>query len=189
MGRFETDVNYHEDRIESNRIEFRKQFEELKKQGCCNCGEVDNLELHHIIPLLLGGTNRPSNLVWLCNRCHKSAHGGRHISDYKNKQIDGRPRNNGMNPLQALTIYTKYIFGSIGRKEATQSLGLSKRTKIADTPLFKEYLKMLDVKEYKNRIDMINSKRCNEKLEEGTYVGYVEFNNGERQELYYSLGV
>ena len=40
-------------------------------QKCGKCGSTENLELHHMIPASLGGTNDENNLIWLCNKCHK----------------------------------------------------------------------------------------------------------------------
>ena len=40
---------------------------------CGNCGGKGS-HVHHIIPLSLGGTNRFSNLVTLCDNCHGIVH-------------------------------------------------------------------------------------------------------------------
>ena len=41
---------------------------------CETCGSDEpGLHLHHIIPLLCGGTNDPFNLMTLCNSCHQTA--------------------------------------------------------------------------------------------------------------------
>jgi len=32
------------------------------------------LEVHHIIPLAIGGSNLPDNLITLCHECHAKAH-------------------------------------------------------------------------------------------------------------------
>jgi 5-methylcytosine-specific restriction endonuclease McrA len=44
------------------------------------CGRTRFLEVHHIIPRDVGGSNRPENLVSLCSACHRLIHdeaGGR----------------------------------------------------------------------------------------------------------------
>lgn len=44
---------------------------------CQDCGKFSmgkGLEVHHIKPLHLGGTNNESNLITLCHRCHKRRH-------------------------------------------------------------------------------------------------------------------
>jgi hypothetical protein len=38
------------------------------------CGSRRNLRLHHRIPLALGGTDRPENLLTLCDSCHTWVH-------------------------------------------------------------------------------------------------------------------
>lgn len=48
---------------------------ELPKE-CGNCGSTEELDIHHIVPISLGGTNRITNLVRLCTSCHAKAHGG-----------------------------------------------------------------------------------------------------------------
>lgn len=40
---------------------------------CQKCGEVNCLEVHHILPLVYGGSNDPTNLITLCKNCHKKA--------------------------------------------------------------------------------------------------------------------
>ncbi|MFC7059861.1 HNH endonuclease [Halovenus salina] len=37
---------------------------------CAICGDPDDLCLHHIIPILTGGTNDSYNLLTLCRQCH-----------------------------------------------------------------------------------------------------------------------
>lgn len=38
------------------------------------CGSVRFLEVHHVTPRRVGGSNRAGNLVTLCSRCHAHAH-------------------------------------------------------------------------------------------------------------------
>lgn len=40
---------------------------------CGKCGETENLEWHHMIPLSLGGETDDGNMVCLCKECHKKA--------------------------------------------------------------------------------------------------------------------
>lgn len=42
---------------------------------CVSCCSTNQLEVHHVVPLSRGGTNRLSNLVTLCKPCHHAAHG------------------------------------------------------------------------------------------------------------------
>lgn len=51
------------------------QSKEIVKPLMCGCcGEEKNLELHHIIPISLGGNNDYYNLLYLCHNCHKKIH-------------------------------------------------------------------------------------------------------------------
>lgn len=38
---------------------------------------VETLDVHHIVPRGVGGSNRFSNLVLLCRQCHDAVHEGR----------------------------------------------------------------------------------------------------------------
>lgn len=44
--------------------------------ACQNCGDVEDLEDHHIVPLKDGGYDIPSNIVRLCRGCHMLIHYG-----------------------------------------------------------------------------------------------------------------
>lgn len=54
----------------TNRIKYRFHYE------CAICGLKDKecAELHHIIPLGMGGRNDIDNLVCLCANCHRKVH-------------------------------------------------------------------------------------------------------------------
>lgn len=41
---------------------------------CINCGSVDDLVYHHVIPLSIGGNDIDSNMVCLCGSCHNKLH-------------------------------------------------------------------------------------------------------------------
>ncbi|MDC0763509.1 HNH endonuclease [Brevibacillus sp. AG] len=47
--------------------------DQLPKE-CQNCGSVEYLDIHHIVPLANGGTNRLTNLCTLCAECHGKVH-------------------------------------------------------------------------------------------------------------------
>lgn len=68
------DINMVELRNEYYNI--RRELLQLKKyKKCANCGSEENIEIHHIVPLIVGGTNKKSNLVALCQDCHAKIHG------------------------------------------------------------------------------------------------------------------
>lgn len=59
------------------RAALARDFEKLtanKPKVCAVCGSLEDLRLHHIVPVSHGGTNDPVNLIFLCNGCHKDLH-------------------------------------------------------------------------------------------------------------------
>lgn len=61
-------------------MEERRYLTDREKEivglKCANCNSIEELQYHHIIPLALGGTNKLTNLVCLCNKCHSLIHQG-----------------------------------------------------------------------------------------------------------------
>lgn len=45
----------------------------LERDGhrCTDCGREQSLEIHHVIPLRLGGDDLLENLRTLCKKCHR----------------------------------------------------------------------------------------------------------------------
>lgn len=41
-----------------------------KRQPCAICGSTEQLHFHHMIPVDMGGTTSPENMVNLCSKCH-----------------------------------------------------------------------------------------------------------------------
>lgn len=80
-------MTYEELRTEFDNPAFRKKIIKAKSSACSNCKSEENIEYHHIVPLVLGGTNNMSNITALCHKCHKAAHYGRHIHHYLNSSI------------------------------------------------------------------------------------------------------
>lgn len=58
---------------------IRSEQTELKKviitedSECAWCGNKENLELHHLLPVCIGGDNDMRNLMILCHECHQEA--------------------------------------------------------------------------------------------------------------------
>lgn len=44
---------------------------------CMNCGETKGLQYHHIVPVICGGNDVPTNIAVLCSDCHSKVHYGR----------------------------------------------------------------------------------------------------------------
>ena len=56
-------------------LRVRPSIIDFLPSSCQNCGSSENLEIHHIVPIVFGGTNRIGNLAALCGSCHRLAHG------------------------------------------------------------------------------------------------------------------
>lgn len=53
---------------------FHSVKDDYRKDWCELCGESDcKLDVHHIIPIMVGGTNEKWNMMTLCNSCHHKA--------------------------------------------------------------------------------------------------------------------
>ena len=179
-------------------MDRRQEYEQLRKEWssggivrtmaertlgnvCYNCGSTECTELHHVVPLKLGGTNNISNIVVLCSRCHKAAHYGRHIRDYQNKKVTGRPHNVSKEVLNS--AITSYINGEIGTKECKAMMGLSPKSKIADMTYYKKFLKDHGIKKVKNNIDILEKKRGD--IEYWEVIGFVEYEDGRLTKTIY----
>lgn len=58
-------------------FELRDRVLKRDQENCKNCGTEGNLVVHHVVPVATRGTNRLGNLITLCRRCHRAAHGQR----------------------------------------------------------------------------------------------------------------
>ena len=70
-------IDYNKRNNYERRKEITKKLHsgEIKKPLICGCcGNEENLELHHIIPISLGGNDDYYNLIYLCFNCHKKMH-------------------------------------------------------------------------------------------------------------------
>lgn len=62
----------------SIRNERRREIYERGGGKCERCGkplEYTEMQLHHVVPASMNGTNNPHNLMCLCRDCHKLIHG------------------------------------------------------------------------------------------------------------------
>lgn len=161
----------------------RSMAERTLGRVCYNCGSDECIELHHVVPLKLGGTNNLSNIVVLCHRCHCAAHNGRHIKDYQNKEVTGRPHNVETEELDK--ALNEYVIGQIGSAECKARMGLSQKTKIGDMSYYKRFKKDHGIKKVKNNIDIILNKRG--EVEKGENVGYIEYEDGRKEVNVYGI--
>lgn len=54
------------------RADHLKFIAKNKAERCGICGSTENLEWHHMIPLMLGGDTDSRNMIPLCVECHKN---------------------------------------------------------------------------------------------------------------------
>lgn len=150
---------------------------------CVNCESEEKIEYHHIVPITVGGTNRLSNIVPLCEKCHKAVHGDRHRESYRYTKSRGRHAKG--NAIVWDDVMAEYMAGMIGQKEAKRILKLSKNTHLVENVTYKQYLSSHGIKRMRNNIDIIRSHN-KEKPFEGDLVGYIEYTDGKVQEIRFS---
>lgn len=182
---FQSEEEFNRLRTEATNDTFRKRM--IKKLGtrCGNCGSKENVEYHHIVPLRLGGTNKLTNIVPLCTRCHDIVHGCKYVrnSSIIRGKAGGRPKR--ILPEEYQEIMDSYIFGTIGRREVEEKLFGSGK-KIYDENRFKQRVKEHNIIRFFNHIDLNRCKRYksvnmqNKRIEiwyaDGTY--YCRLENG-----------
>ena len=72
-----------DNRSASIRNERRREIYERGGGKCERCGkplEYTEMQLHHVVPATMNGTNNPHNLMCLCHDCHKLIHGNPYIN-------------------------------------------------------------------------------------------------------------
>jgi hypothetical protein len=164
---------------------FRKELKNKLGNNCCNCGRSDHIEYHHIVPVVYGGTNKLSNIVPICVECHYKAHtksNAEGIINAKEKGIVGRRHK--LTYEECFPYIVDYIYGRIGKKEFKARCEYSEKYKLDKCSYIERYKKENGIKSFKNIIDIVSVKG---KLTDDKYVGYIEFENGKRRELYYYL--
>ena len=105
------------------------------KKFCGNCESVELLEVHHIVPVSLGGSELKTNKVTLCGKCHMLAHGSK--AERKNMvdlikeglvrakesgKVLGRP------PATTLDNVQKLKLGGLSQSKSAKELGVSLST-------------------------------------------------------------
>lgn len=103
---------------------------------CINC-KKEAMELHHIVPLSLGGNDIDSNKVWLCVECHNKIHNrnlgvGALAAQSKNfrravqEHRVGRPAAEKTPAFEA--AYDEWKAGKINATEAIKKSGVCRAT-------------------------------------------------------------
>ena len=169
-------------RTETTTKKFREEMKIELGTKCYNCGSEECIEYHHIVPIFLGGTNRITNIVPLCHKCHQAAHRGRHLTKYTNKSQSGRKSMS--DDEKAYKIFDMYKNGEIGTLKCKELLGYSNKTQIKDRPQFKRYLKDRKILKIKNNVDIVAANTIRG-LFNGRDVGKVTYENGKEEIILY----
>lgn len=72
---YEKKVDYSKRNNFQRRNEVLKKNYQIKRLKICSaCGSKEKLELHHVIPIKIGGIDEYYNLIYLCHDCHMKMH-------------------------------------------------------------------------------------------------------------------
>lgn len=150
---------------------------------CANCGSEDDLEIHHIVPVSLGGNDTISNLVPLCFSCHKAAHNGRDIHKYlrsTGRSRGGRPSKMPFDEFDKW--FEKYLHGEIGKRKLLEVTGYCFETGPKSNVNIRRSMDVRGIDDYKNVVDLRASVSV---LKDGDCVGYIKYKDGRKKNVYY----
>ena len=170
---------------ENNRLasqKFRKVL--LQHYGgakkCVCCGEpISEPIWHHILPVANGGQDIVTNIVPVCEFCHKAIHNMKPAFYYKCKANNsgGRPKKKWVD--NAEDIFDDYLHCRISKIEAKERLKV--KYNFCDRPEYKEWLFKQNVKSARNNLDYTMCLyNC---IAIGQNVGYIEYEDGTRIEI------
>ena len=104
-----------------------KEYIHAQQNGICllcGCARIDNY--HHIVPLSKGGSDTPSNIAGLCDRCHHGAHGVHKDADAADRLSEKKAGLKQKYSVSLLNTVVPYLIeelqGFCGRKGITFSL-------------------------------------------------------------------
>lgn len=124
-------------RTQFNTEAFQTMLRNTLGTECVNCGGLEYIQYHHIVPLVLGGTNNIKNIVPLCGNCHALIHD---LNNLRHKELQrqgidvalakgvkfGRPSIEF--PEKWEKIYNQWKNGEITAKKAMELLNLKRNT-------------------------------------------------------------
>lgn len=114
----------------SNRLDENIRKAVILRDGCqcVECGRTNcKLEVHHIKPRRLNGSNALSNLITLCERCHQNTEGREELFMDKYFALLNSSDNKYLNYAQHIMIGKKWL------REQLSSLGILHLTNGGDT--------------------------------------------------------
>lgn len=120
------------------------------RKFCMNCGAPATCE-HHIVPLVLGGNDIPSNKASLCDTCHSLIHG---VTFEKGGMSHSELVKAGQQrKREAIARGEKYE-----RRRANKGMDFIGRPKITKLDIPEEFEHIYFTKQYKNITDL--AKKC-----------------------------
>ena len=154
---------------------------------CVNCGSQENIEYHHVVPLSLGGTNKFTNIVPLCDKCHIASHRGRNIKNCKKKNKGGRKSN--ILDKDAYKVLDKWIDGQFGNRKCAELLHIKYNSSGGGSSIkaciqYQKWCKKKGFKTVKNNLDI--DVTVSEKLiDDNTIIGSIEYLDGKKENIYF----
>lgn len=171
-------MNHRENNHLTNRA-FRRELEERYDgaKECVCCGEpIDEPIWHHILPVAQGGQDIPSNLVPVCECCHKAIHSMKPSWRYKTRSGGGRPIEK---PDRCYDIFEDYVRCRIAKSEAAYRL--KKGIHFMELKIFQNYKKENGIVSYKNNLDIRIAKNGHNELSYGVPVGSIQYADGTEE--------
>lgn len=144
-------------RNEFNNKTFRNILEKELGCKCANCKSEEYIEFHHIVPISNGGTNNITNIVPLCLKCHYNAHKRTYTKGVLKARQEGRKHKKTYEECKP--YFKLYFENQIGRKELIEKCGYSHKYSISDSPYYKKYKEEYGIKDFKNKVDILNSNK------------------------------
>lgn len=169
-------------RKEHNKRVSNGEYKRVLGCECVNCGSTEMIEYHHIVPICQGGTNKMSNIVPVCNRCHKAIHGEKDYRAYKLSQRSIKSLTGNNQGIYDSDIQ-KYIKCKITKEALVEILGV--KSTLKNNKYYRNYLNSHGIKTVVNRVDaMIENLEYPPPL--NTEIGYIVYKSGKVENIYYT---
>lgn len=161
-----------------NYLRYKDEVLRQHNYKCVNCGTTENLRIHHIVPVAVGGTDNITNLIPLCLSCHEAIHFGSNVKDYKSRtgKLNGG-RKNKISFEEFDKAFEKYLNGEIGKRKFCELTGYGLHITVGKNPHYKKSLEIRGIVRMRNDIDIAMTNRKGD-ISEGAVVGYVKYSNG-----------
>ena len=175
--------DYEDLKREFNSHPFKRMAKSVLGTSCFNCGSSKGVEYHHIVPLKLGGTNKFSNIVPLCHKCHKAAHCGQHMTRYSDfSNANGRPpKCDDKTAFAALDLLAD---GQIGNRACKSMMGVAARTEPVKTTQYQKWSKARGIERVRSTLD-VTITNSPSTVKDGLDIGYVIYADGTEKRIYF----